>query len=169
VSKGGPAEKAGLEAGDVIIEVDGRAIDEPPDLSGHVASREPGTPARLRILRDGEERQLTVSLGTFPEEGSEEARPARLGMTLRELTPGVAERLALPLDARGLVVTDVEAGGPAEEAGLQPRDQILSVNGQAVSTVAEFESAVESVRKTGLARLRVRRDSSVLFVVLELS
>jgi serine protease Do len=169
VAAGGPAEKAGLEPDDVVIEADGRPIDDPSDLSDYVSSRGPGAAVRVLILRDGQEKEVTVTLGTFPEEGAEGAGATRFGMALRQLTPDVAARLALPRDAKGIVVTDVEAGGAAEEAGLRARDVIVSVSGEPVSSVAGFEAAIERARKDGLARLRLRRGSSYLFVVLKLS
>ena len=169
VSAGGPAAKAGIEPGDVILEADGRAIEDAQDLSGYVATREPGAAVRLRILHDNTEKDIAVTLGTFPEEGAEGMRPTSLGMTLRDLTPGLAERLAMPSDAKGIVVTDVEAGGGAEEAGLRPRDVIVSVGGQPVSTVPQLEAAIDQARKDGVARLRVRRGSAYLFAVLKLS
>ena len=159
VTPGSPAEKAGLKAEDVIVTADGRAIRDNGDLSRYVSSLAPGKVVKVEVLRGGQEKSFSVSLGTFPEEATEEesagARKGKLGMTLRDLTPAVAERLELPRGARGALVWEVEAGEPAEEAGLQKGDVIVSVNGKAVSGVEEFERAVEGARPDGAARLRV--------------
>ena len=91
---------------------------------------------RLKILHEGAEKELPITLGTFPEElgradNDEEPGAAQHGMTLRDLTPELAERLELPRGTRGVVVMDVEPGSAAEEAGLRRGDVIVSVNGRA--------------------------------------
>ena len=78
-------------------------------------------------------------------------------MTLRDLTPDMAERLELPRGTKGVVVIGVEAGEAAEEAGLSRGDVIVSVNGAPVGSVAEFEQEIDRARPDGVARLRVRR------------
>jgi serine protease Do len=176
VTPGSPAEKAGVKSGDVVIGVDERAIEDNSALSRYVAARTPGTTVKLRLLREGVEKTLSVVLGTFPESGGAEADESganghgdRMGMKLRALTPDLAERLDLPKGLRGVVVVEVELGEPAEKAGLQRGDVIVSVNGQDVDGVDRFESAISAVRKDGLARLRVRRGEGYIFVVLKLS
>jgi len=111
-----------------------------------------------------------VTLGTFqedntPEEAPEEAK-GKLGMSLRNLTPDIAEHLELPRSTPGVVVTDVEPGEAADEAGLRQGDVIVSVNGRPVADVGTFEKATEQARPDGVARLRVRRGSGFLFVIL---
>jgi serine protease Do len=129
---------------------------------------------KLQVFRDGSERSLSVTLGTFPEqeaeaEASHEGR-AQLGMTLRDLSPGLAEQLELPRGTRGVVVTEVEAGAAAENATppLQRGDVIVSVNGATVASVDEFEAEIERAGKDGLARLRVRRGDNQLIAVLKI-
>src|SRR4029078_3402197 len=96
-----------------------RAIEDNGDLTRYVASKSPGTTVNLRVLRGGAEQTIAVTLGTFPEETSdgdnESANRGQLGMTLRNLTPDMAERLELPRGSKGVVVTAVEAGEAAEE------------------------------------------------------
>jgi serine protease Do len=172
VTAGSPAEKAGLKPGDVVVGVDGRPVEDSNDLSRHIASKAPQSVARLRILRDGAEQPVAVTLGTFPEDGeadkAEEEGRAQLGMTLRNLTPDLAERLEAPRGTRGVVVMDVEGGSVAEDAGLQRGDVIVSVNGNPVTDVDGFESQLDQARPQGLARLRVRRGNGHLFLVLKL-
>jgi serine protease Do len=114
-----------------------------------------------------------VTLGTFPDEPGEaeaaEGRKGKLGMTLQDLNPSLAERLELPRGTKGVVVRDVEAGEAAEQAGLKRGDVIVSVNGSPVTGVDEFEQAIEAARKEGVARLRVRDSGGFRFVVLKVS
>jgi serine protease Do len=159
VSAGSPAEKAGLQPEDVILSADGRAIEDSTDLSRYIASKSPGTSVKLEVLRGAERKSVPVTLGTFPDEPSEqqgdEGGRASLGMTLRDLTPALAERMELPRGVRGALVTDVVAGEAAEEAQLLRGDVIVSVNGQPVEDVAAFERAVQAARPATRVRLRV--------------
>jgi len=172
VTKDSPAEKAGLKPGDVVLSADGRAIEDSSALSRYIASKAPGTSVRLQVLRDGTRSTMSLTLGTFPDEGDREeavqARGGQLGMTLRDLTPGMGDQLQLPRGTRGVVVTGVEAGEAAEEAGLQRGDVIVSVNGEEVEDVAEFDKEIEKAKRDGLARLRVRRGNSHQFLILKL-
>jgi len=168
-----PGEKAGLKADDVVIAVDGRPVEDNGDLSRYIASKPPGTTVNLRVLRAGSEQTISVVLGTFPDEGSDtendSSKHGDLGMTLRNLTPDTAERLELPRNTKGVVVAAVEAGEAAEEAGLSRLDVIVSVNGTAVGSVAEFEHEIDRARADGVARLRVRRQAGgYSFLVLKL-
>jgi serine protease Do len=172
VTADSPAEKAGLKADDVVLAVDGHAIEDNSALTSYIAPKAPGTTVNLRVLRGGAEQTIAVTLGTFPEETSdadnESANRGQLGMTLRNLTPDMAERLELPRGSKGVVVTAVEAGEAAEEAGLSRGDVIVSVNGAAVGSVADFEREIDRARPDGVARLRVRRQGGYSFLVLKL-
>jgi serine protease Do len=173
VSAGSPAEKAGLKPDDVVLGIDGKTVEDSSDLSSYIASRPPGSTVRLRVWRDGAEKPVAITLGTFPDQPDTDdeaggARKGQLGMTLQDLTPAIAQQLELPRNAKGVVVTDVEAGEAAETAGLQPRDVIVSVNGNPVDSVEAFEAEIAKANKEGLARLRVRTGQGHRFVVLRL-
>jgi serine protease Do len=172
VTASSPAEKAGVKPGDVIVGVDGRKVENNNDLSRYIASRAPGATVKLDVNREGQPKTISVALGTFPDENEkaedEEGRKGKLGMTLRDLSPDLAERLELPRTTKGVMVMDVEAGEAAEQAGLQKGDVIVSVNGSSVSDVDSFEAEIAKAKADGLARLRVRRAGSHLFLVLRL-
>jgi serine protease Do len=172
VTPGSPAEKAGIQHDDVVIAADDREIEDNSALSRYVASKAPGTTVKLRVRRGGEEKTIPVVLGTFPE-SAEDKEPAdekgkqHLGMQLRSLTPDMAERLDLPRTLKGVVVTDVEVGEAAEKANLQRGDVIVNVDDKVITNVDEFESVIDQARKDGIARLRVRRGTGYIFVVLK--
>ena len=172
VTSGAPAEKAGVKPDDVVVGVDGRPVEDNNDLSRYIAGKTPGTTVRLKVLREGSEKEIAVTLGTFPDAEEESSAPqagkAQLGMTLRDLSPDLAERLELPRGTKGAAVMSVEAGEAAEEAGLQRGDVIANVNGSLVEGVDDFERAIGKAKADGLARLRVRRGQGHLFLILKL-
>ncbi len=172
VTPGSPAEKAGVRPDDVVVGVDGRGVEDNSDLSRYIASKAPGTSVRLKVVRSGVEKEIPVTLGTFPDTEEKEdaagSQKAQLGMSLRDLSPELAERLELPRGAKGVVVMSVEAGEAAEEAGLARGDVIVGVNGVAVDGVSSFETEIAKAKVDGLARLRVRRGGSHLFLILKL-
>jgi serine protease Do len=173
VESGSPAEKAGLQPEDVVLSVDGRAIQDNGDLSRYIASKSPGSTVRLEVLRGKNRQNVSVTLGTYPdrataETGSDAGDTTKLGMTLRDLTPQMAERLEMPRGSRGVVVVDVEAGEAADDANLARGDVIVSVNGQAIDGVADFERQVEAARRDGRVRLRFRRGDNYYGAVLRL-
>jgi serine protease Do len=159
VTAGSPAEKAGLLPEDVILSADGRRIEDNSDLSRYIASKSPGTAVKLEIVRGKDRKTVSVTLGTFPDENVEssgdESGRASLGMTLRDLTPAIAERLELPRGLRGAMVIEVEPGEAAEDAGLVRGDVIVSVNGEPVEGVDAFDRVIAAARPAARARLRV--------------
>jgi serine protease Do len=175
IEAGSPADEAGIEPEDVILAADGVEIEDNSDLSRYISSKAPGTEVELDVLRDGEHRTISLTLGTFPDSSVEAVREEtdrpRLGMTVRDLTPALAERLDLPRDTRGVLITDVEPGEPAEEAspgGLHRGEVIVSVNGETVESVDEFESAVSRFDSGDRIRLRVLSAGGYRVVVLRL-
>ena len=159
VTAGSPAEKAGLQPEDVILSADARTIQDNSDLSRYISSKSPGATVKLELLRGKDRKAITVTLGTFPdateESSTEDGGRASLGMTLRDLSPAVAERMELPRGTKGVLVMDVEAGEAAEDANLTRGDVIVSVNGETVETVDAFDRAIAAARPASRARLRV--------------
>jgi len=173
VTADSPAAAAGLKPGDVVVDVDGHAIKDSADLSGIVSSKAPGTNIKLGIIRDGQQRAMTVKLGRFPDHradltGGSESQ-GRLGMQIQPLTPDLARSLGLAADTKGLAVANVEAGSRAEDAGLRAGDVILSVNGTPVSDVPAFKADIARSESAGLARLRVEHQGmGARFLVIKL-
>jgi serine protease Do len=165
-----PAAAAGLKTGDVIVALDGRPIDRSAELPARVAEMKPGQRAALEVLRDRRSTTLQIVTGTFtPAKATAAgAQPpgapqpaARLGLALRELRAGEGG----PGQAAGLVVE--ASGGPAAQAGIQPGDRILSVNGVSVSTVAQLRDRVSAAGDE--VALLIQRNDIRVFVPLRLS
>jgi serine protease Do len=171
-----PAEKGGLKAGDVVTAVNGEPVADSAALRLRISRTAPGTPVKLTVEREGGQRELTVTLARLPERGGpasgDEDSPLGegTGSTLRglsvdELTPDVVSELQLPRGTTGVVVTRVDRGSSAAEAGLRRGDVITQVGRQPVSSVREFEAAVG--RSTGTVLLLVNRGGGSTFVPVQ--
>jgi serine protease Do len=175
VTSGSPADRAGLRPEDIVLAVDDHQVEDSSDLSQYIAALSPGDKVTLHMFRSGKAIDVEVTLGTFPEEDGVEAasnEPAtgeQLGMTLQDVSVDIAERLDMPSGSSGAVVLQVEPGEPADTAGLRRGDVIVSVNGNAVAGTSDFSREIEALRSDGLARLRVWRAGSYLFVILRLT
>ena len=168
VSKDGPAEKAGVKVGDVIIEFDGKEIKDSGDLPIVVARTPVDRKVRMKVLRDKKELQLTVSVGELKDEEVVASAPEKgeLGMTVQRLTPQIAESLGLER-AEGVVVSAVDPGSAADEAGIRRGDVILEVDRKPIRNIDEYKKSLAGVRKGKGVLLLVRRGESTLFLALK--
>jgi serine protease Do len=173
VVEGGPADKAGLEAGDVIVAFDGAAITEVKELTRRIAAMEPNATAEIQVLRNGERKSLDVRIGRTPTEPApvraDAGAPAGgLGLTLSELTPRMRERFGIPEDVQGALVVGVDQNGSAAEKGLQPGDVIVSVGQTSVGSLAEAKREIEREKAAdrGSVLLRVVRGGDATFVAV---
>ena len=152
VVPGGPADKAGIEQGDVIVSFDGRRVDDSKDLSRIVASTTVGKTVTVKLLRDGKEVERQAKVGEMEEENTAKTEKSpmhpSLGVTVQNLTPQVARELGLKNSA-GVVVTGVEPGSPAAEAMIQAGDVIQAVNRKPVKNVDDFVKIVEKAKEGG--------------------
>ena len=150
VDAGSPAEKAGIHVGDIVTGVNGERVDDVNALRNHIAATPPGTDVALTVLRDGHEETMHAKLIELEADkeaaaseggGGKESGGGQLGITVEPVTSEMASRLKLKR-VQGVVVTDVEPGSPAAEAGIQPEDVILEVNRQAVKSGTDIRNAV---------------------------
>ena len=171
LEKGGPAERAGLKIGDVVLEWNGEAIDEPNELPRLVAATKPGGLAHVTVWREGKRQAFPLRVGEVAPEaiGTVKQEPpkqesAHLGMSMRDLTPG--ERKVLGVDY-GLVVVDVgERSGPGNT--ILPGDVIVGVNQRPFANRHEFEKLIGSHKKGEMVALLVRRGEISLYVPVEI-
>lgn len=161
VERNGPAAKAGLEPGDVILSFNGQAIDRSSDLPPLVASMAPGNTAQMEVWRNKQRKTLTVKVEEMQaapaqaSHGSDDRQP-KLGLSLRPLTQQELAQAQVP---KGLIVEQV-GNGPAAKAGIQPGDVILAVNGGQVSNINELRKELEKNGKN-VALLVMRGDSKI--------
>jgi serine protease Do len=167
---GSPAVKAGIEAGDVIVSVNGDPVLNARDLVRRIGSMTPGTTVKLGIFRKGSEQTVSLTLGELPN-----AREARADQNLGRGSHQEAPHLGLSLapggDESGVVVADVDPTGPAADFGLKPGDVILEVAGAKVVTPAEVRRALGKARSQGKRSvlLRVKTEEGTRYVAIPLS
>jgi Do/DeqQ family serine protease len=167
VMKEGPADAAGLKPGDIIVEFAGQPIREVPDLQQRVASVPPGQAREVAVLRDKRREVVTVRVGEMPSEEARATVPSgqRLGLEVQPLTPELARRFNLTTTS-GVVVTDVEPGSPADQAGIRVGDAILEINRMKVIDVQSFHQALSTVKPSDPALIYLQREGRAQYLVM---
>ena len=175
----GPAAKAGLEAGDLVIKVNGKPVEGSGELTRLVALVAPGQKVDLTVLRKGSEKSFSFPVvqrkddqaagegDDSGEEGAEATKTPKLGLRLQPLTKELAKQLQLEGD-QGVLVADVTDGGPASRAGVQRGDLIVEVNRKPVATADDVKAAIGKLKDGDIVLLRIRRGDSGLFVTIPL-
>ena len=174
VSPNGPAAKAGIVTGDIVLELNGQKINGPDDLSVRVSEMAPGTTARLRVFRRGQTLDIAVTLVEYPEnaEAAKEGQAgegegtALKGVQVQNLTPDLARQFGLPASRTGLVVTSVDPSSAAAAAGLQSGDVIQEINRRTVHNVNEYRQALAASGNQSVLLL-VNREGTTHFVVVQ--
>ena len=171
VSPGGPAAKAGLQRGDIVMQLNGTPVNGPDDLSLRVSEMPPGAVAHLQVYRQGHAQGIDVTLGTYPENGApgqpaQGAGAALQGMQVQNLTNELAQQLGLPSGMTGVLVIDVDPSSAAAVAGVQRGDVIQEVNRKPVHNIAEYQQALAGADKQPVLLLLNRRGTT-LFVVVQ--
>ncbi|HEX5476129.1 MAG TPA: trypsin-like peptidase domain-containing protein [Vicinamibacterales bacterium] len=179
VNPNGPADKAGLEPGDVVVEYNGQPVKDSNALVSMVVGTKPGTTVPVTVYRDGQRKALNVTIDELDLE-AEQNQTARgggapnqneptttgFGMTLDPITPDVSRRLDLPRDTGGAVVSDVDRDGAAVAAGVVPGDVILEVNRVKVNSVSQVTRELDKVQTGQPAFLLIWRDGQQVFVTM---
>jgi serine protease Do len=170
VSADSPAEAAGIEVGDIIVAYNDQPVTEVGSFRNRVSLTKPGERQKLTIIREGQRRDVNVTVGTLSQEqmlaGSAPASSSGLGLAVQTLTPALAQELNVELD-QGVVVTQVQPGSPAANAGLQPGVIILQVNKKRVATAEEFKRAIDAIRQGDNILLLARYGDSQRYIVLD--
>ena len=177
VSRGGPAAKAGVEPGDVIVEINGKPVGSNDELVRLVMALKPGTTVPMKVLRDRKPLTLNITVDELNleaesgraaggREGSGADETAGFGMSLGTLTAERARQLGVPAGTTGALVMEVDPSGSAARGGVQRGDVILEVNRKRVSSAAEAVRELQSVRSGGIAMLLVWRQNQELFLTI---
>jgi len=149
-----PAQKAGLRDGDIVKAFDGKPVKDSRELVDVVGRTKVGRKVPMDIVREGKRQTVSVEIGERPTEetlargGGEPWR----GVRVAELTPQLAEQFELPAETKGVIVTEVEPGSPAAEAGLQPGDIINEVNRTAITSLEAYRQATAKLQGNALVR-----------------
>jgi serine protease Do len=166
VEPGSPAEKAGLKPGDVILSVDGKAIEASIELPRVIGETKPGTTLAMSVWRKGATQTMRVAVAEMPADqvaslSGEQANPGKLGVVVRPLSP--EERKSRGIDG-GVVVDRVD--GPAAKAGIQPGDVILAFGNEKVENAEQLRKLVE--KSDGSVAVLVRRDDATIYVPVKI-
>jgi serine protease Do len=151
VAPGSPAAKAGLQSGDAIVKIDGIDVDAPQGFDFRFATKELGTKSVLTYVRSGATAEVSVDVAAATSQAAtvEISGDTRFaGTSASAITAPVAQDLNLPFDSKGIVITDVAQGSPADRMGLRAGDIIVSIDGQRINDVGTFKSLV-STRTNG--------------------
>jgi serine protease Do len=168
VSSGSPAEKSGLQKGDIIVELNGKPIADSNELRMSISMMAPDSTVGLKVLRNGSERDMSVRLGVLPTDQQQASlappntQGALEGVTVGNVTDAAVQQLGLPTNTKGVVVTGIDPASPVADSGLRQGDVIQEVNHQPVTNVSNFDRAVHKAGKDPL--LLVNRQGNTLFI-----
>jgi serine protease Do len=174
VSPDSPASRSGLTKGDVIQELNGEAIHDSRSLSLKISMMAPQVTVRLKVRRGAEERDISAVLAELPAKEAVNSQPgaksgtSHFGLSVEPLTPQLSRQLGLSQTTKGVVLSEVQSGSAAEEAGLQRGDVVEEVNHKSVTAVDQFQAAVSQAGNQPLLLL-INRGGSHLFVVVPAS
>jgi len=158
VEENSAAQKGGIERGDIIVKMDSKAVENPDNFRNEVARKAPGTKVNLVVIRNGEEKELSIELrakeskAALAEAGGKEAK--QLGITVQDLTPELAQQFGYPEEKSGVIVTDVDPASPAADVGISQGTLILEVNRQKVENTQDFWKLVKKAEGSVLLYIR---------------
>ena len=170
VSADSPAERAGLERGDIIQDVNGKPVTDSNQLRMNISMMHPDSRVTLKVLRNGSERELSATLGELPtqqasvENNSQGSKSSFSGVSVEDLDRQTARQLGLPANSTGVVVTDISPSSPAADSNLRKGDVIQEINHQPVRNTADFERVMHNSKQENL--LLVNRQGHTVYVAV---
>ena len=172
VIRDSPADKAGLQRGDIILTYDGQPVEDLHDLPQMVAETPVDKVVTIKIFRDGKEQKFKVKIGKLDEGERQFATGSKtssgtLGITAANVTPELAERYSL-VGHEGVLIVNIALDGPAAEANLRVGDLIVAADGKAIDSVKSFEAVVGMMSTGKVLRLLIQRKASLLYTTVTL-
>ena len=169
----GPADKAGIETGDVIVEFDGMSIKSVDHLRNNVSISKPDASYSLTVVRDGRKKSFKVKLEKMPSDDqlaveNQKQSTNELGIEVSELNPSIRREYGVESQDFGIVVTKVLLDSPANEAGIQTGDLITRVGSRRCRSVKQFDSLIKNTKRRGMLMLHIKRDGNAQYVTLDL-
>jgi len=173
VTNDSPGGKAGLQSGDVIVELNGKKVEQAGAFRNRVAMLAPGTNVSLTVVRNGERKAISVTLGVLPDQDvlAKQKSPQtesvdKLGLSVQTLSKELASRLGYSAEDSGVVVNEVASGSLAAIAGIKPGVLIREVDRQPVRTVEEFRKAVDKSQQEGVILLLIKDKEFSRYITL---
>jgi serine protease Do len=173
VTPDSPAQKAGIKRGDVIVALNGHEIGNVSDLTDMVAMTPPDTQIKLKVIRGGKEKEISVVVGELPEktagkmEETKKETEQKLGLSVEEINPQIARRFNLS-EEKGVFITDVVPGSLADQAGFRAGDVILEINRRAIKNIGDYKSAIENLEKGKSTIFLIKRGENTLYVGIKI-
>jgi serine protease Do len=166
----GPAEKAGIKRGDVVVEFNGKKVKDVSDLTNLAAETAPGSDVDVKIVEDGKTKTIKVKLEEFPDQKAQIENEVRenLGIRVKKLTPEIAKRFNFDQDD-GVIISNVQQGSAAGDAGLKPGDIILEIDKKPINTLDNYSEALENVKSGDTALFLVKRGSNTIYSAIRVS
>jgi Do/DeqQ family serine protease len=168
VVRSGPAEKAGIKPGDIILDFNGTSVRGASQLKNIVGQTRPGSPAKVTVWRDKKTVTLSLTLAERTPQALAAGAPtvqksSELGVTVGKVPAEMASKLGLKKD-QGLIVKEVKPDGPGAAIGLRQGDIVLEVDGKIISNTEEFNKQVAEAKKNGVIRLMIQRGSATIYL-----
>ncbi len=175
VVKASPAEEAGIQAGDIIQRVNGQFVEDRFELKEEILKAEIGQKVTLAVIREGKLLEISLVTAPRPEEVTRVVEPEEpekieeklLGIEVYDITPELRKKYNLSEEETGVVVGEVDSGGPAYEVGLSAGDIIKLVNSIEVSSLSDFKKTMEKVKPGDIVLLQVRHEKWTMFVTIQ--
>jgi serine protease Do len=180
VMKGSPADKAGIRQGDVVLQINGKIVEDTGHLRNMVSQTPIGTTVKIKLLRAKKELDVDVIIAELPkkiaETTSRESEPgnnnqeessALSGIVVRELTPDLARRFGIDEDEKGVVVVKADPASRIVEAGIRPGDIILQINQKNITTIEDYKKTGSKIKKKDRILFLIRRQGQDLFVTVK--
>lgn len=173
----GPSEKAGLESGDVIIELDGKKVEELNSLRNKIAGKDPGDVVKLKVIRDGKNKAVKVKLGELPEDIAEWQRTKGkssgssedfFGMKVKPFNEDFAKKFGIDKEEKGVVVTSIDPNSSIFSAGIREGDLIQKIGKKSIKSLKDFKKATENISKDSPVAFYIKRESGSLFLAVNL-